>query len=193
MIYTYFEKDKETILNNNNDMSDAVELNYLKKFSDNFKALRTGVTFLGVLLWFLLILIVEYSTLSMGLWKMTIPSSLLLTLWIFTPIYMRAISKRIAILREKTGDFSGIWAPTWVIKIKNQQQTPEIDKLSYLGNWRLGSTSDKKQEYYYQLQSHFSEEDIKQNISSVLNIDANNIKVISSVGLYPIGFSHGGF
>ena len=65
---------------------------------------------------------------------------------------------------------------------------PNIDAFSFLGKWRLITDQQKGNTFYYQLQSHYSEDDIKATIMEELGIKEHQITVVSQFGLFPIGW-----
>lgn len=186
--YSYISHDLHKEFNNNNEESFSIELDYLKEFSDHFQTLKIVMILFGVIIWGGLSIIEIYTKNEFDLWKKNIPLVVVLIVCIISLLVSKKINKRISFLQERTGDFSDIWAPTLTVIIEHPLTSINIDQLSYIGNWRLIVVTNKKNDHYYKLESNFSEDEIISNVVEVLRIKPEQIKIVSYLGLFPIGW-----
>ncbi|MFB1052005.1 hypothetical protein [Paraliobacillus sp. JSM ZJ581] len=176
IIYSYINENNDSHLNILNDTND-IEANYLKKIRKKMIAFYQISTVLFVLLSVLL-----------GLNERTfiffvIPILFMALTWIILAIGISKFTKRINLLTNNEKSFS----PERTVIITYEKDKPEVESvLSYLGSWRY--VSSNKNSHYYRLSSKFSETQLKNDISSYLDIKEDDVQIISIFGLAPIGY-----
>ncbi|WP_368264608.1 hypothetical protein, partial [Enterococcus innesii] len=104
--------------------------------------------------------------------------------WLIIFIFSKKISNRL----DDLGDEENVFSPEiTVIITTNSKEKPNLEKnLSALGHWRYVTT--KQTSHYFRLSSSFSEEVLKNEISSYLSIPIERIQITSNLGLFPIGY-----
>lgn len=174
IIYSYLSIQNEYshILNGTSD----IEADYLKKIKSRLFIYNLAVTLLSILLWFLITLYDKNSFLA------ALPICFMFFIWITLFAYDLRMNKRIESLSLEESSYS----PEITIVIHNTNEKPAIADLSYLGKWRY--VSSKKHSHYYRLSTNFSEEQLKNEISSYLDVSQANIQVIPNIGIYPMGW-----
>ncbi|WP_182201154.1 hypothetical protein [Paraliobacillus salinarum] len=176
IIYSYLNENNVDDLNVLNDTKDMEE-NYLREIRKKFILLYQISTVVFVLLSFMLGM--NERTFDFFL----IPIFLMFLTWGVLTIGTWKFTKRINSFTNNEKSIS----PERTVIITYEKERPEIESdLSYLGSWRY-STS-KKNSHYYRLSSQFSETQLKNDISSYLDIKEDDVQIISNFGLAPIGY-----
>lgn len=178
-VLNYQYSDQDWGAGKENEIQLKLELEYSKQFGNRMGNIRVAMIVLIVLIFSYLFFIASFNSFSFLLISLFILEITSLIVW-------RKNRKREKPLEKKLGDYTVDWKPTWIVTIENSQEEIDIKQFSYLGKWHLASHS--KNNYYYQLQTLCSETEIKSNLASVLGIDINQIKMVSNLGLFPIGF-----
>lgn len=175
--YQYIKQNSS--IGKENELQSKLELDYVKQLGNKLGNIRVGMIVFLVLTFSCLFFITSFNSLSFLLVS-------LFLLEVTSVIFWRRTNRRTKELEAKLGDYTVEWMPTWIVTIEDVQEDIDIKQFSYLGKWRLASHS--KNNYYYQLQTMCSETEIKSNISSVLGIEMRQVKMVSNLGLFPIGF-----
>lgn len=176
VVYSYIDtkKDGMKVLNETKD----IEVNYLERLKNNLLIFNVIFTIILVLLGFIL----SENKSSGYLDKM--PIYIMFFIWLVTFLFSRKLSRRIESLLCKE---PSPHAEITIIINNDSKEKPNIEtSLKYLGLWRYIVT--KKNKHYFRLSTYFSEDKLKNEISSFLNISEDNVQIISNLGLFPIGF-----
>ncbi|URZ86549.1 hypothetical protein [Floricoccus penangensis] len=193
--YAKNKKDKNEI--KISDDSIQMELKYVKRYIKNFITLINWILVISVVIWGLLV-----AKHFMKLMKISPENAstnalssmvffLIPTLVIYYILWMYIwfkFFKRKHELQNKTGDYSGNWQPTLLVTIKNPSTVPDMHDFAYLGTWTRLTHKENENTYYYNLKSNYSITDIIEDLSTMLNTDKDNIKIIDNFGLAPIGW-----
>lgn len=185
VIYLYGTHSPNTI-----ELSEhtKTELDFLKQFASDVLNFKNIMIITFMLVWTLLLTLSETQKISLPFFIVQLPLIALFIIWILSIITRYQTKKRIAFLEKQSGVFNEDWAPTRTIILRNLSQKPDIDAFSFLGKWRFITANKKGNTFYYQLQSHYSEDDIKATIMEELGIKEHQITVVSQFGLFPIGW-----
>lgn len=176
IVYSYLGDYYTNNLNVFNDTSDA-EANYLKKIRKNLMILYQ----FSVLFFVLLMIILGMNESTISYYPVPIPFMLLT--WIILLIFGLKLTKRIHLVKNSEPSLS----PERTVIITYEKERPDIESaLSYLGTWRYATS--KKCKHHYRLTSQFSETQLKSDISSYLDINEEDVEIISNFGLAPIGY-----
>lgn len=170
IIYSYIDKrhDLEIITE-----TDDIEIEYLEETKNKLYYSNLFITISLLLIWFVMLILEK--PLSHLLYLMPLS-------WLIHFIIIRKFSKRI---EELAGDADLIPSEIKIV-IYSAEENLDIEPLNFLGNWRY--VSSKKHYHYYSLYTNYSCDDLKNEISSCLNIKETDINIISNLGLYPIGY-----
>lgn len=185
VIYLYGTHSPNTI-----ELSEhtKTELDFLKQFASDVLNFKNIMIITFMLVWTLLLTLSETKKISLPFFVVQLPLIALFIIWILSIITRYQTKKRIAFLEKQSGVFNEDWAPTRTIILRNLSQKPDIDAFSFLGKWRFITANKKGNTFYYQLQSHYSEDDIKATIMEELGVKEHQITVVSQFGLFPIGW-----
>ena len=175
VIYSYITSSNDylEVLNDTND----IEIDYLTKLRNRLLTINVFSAVGLILLWFFLIINDMPS-----LVKNSVIGCVFLV-WLIISIFSKKLSNRL----DDLGDEENVFSPEiTVIITTNSKEKPNLEKnLSALGHWRYVTT--KQTSHYFRLSSSFSEEVLKNEISSYLSIPIERIQIIPNVGLFPIG------
>ncbi|MDT2825410.1 hypothetical protein [Vagococcus lutrae] len=185
VIYLYGTHSPNTIELNEHTKT---ELDFLKQFASDVLNFKNIMIITFMLVWTLLLTLSETKKISLPFFIVQLPLITLFIIWILSIITRYQTKKRISFLEKQSGVFNEDWAPTRTIILRNLSQQPNIDAFSFLGKWRLITANKKGNTFYYQLQSHYSEDDIKATIMEELGVKEHQITVVSQFGLFPIGW-----
>ncbi|MDT2811892.1 hypothetical protein P7H33_02905 [Vagococcus lutrae] len=165
-----------------------IELDFLNRLANHVLTFKNIMIIIFMLVWTLLLTLYETTKISIPFFMVQLPLITLFIIWILSIITRYQTKKRIAFLEKQSGVFNEDWAPTRTIILRNLSQKPDIDAFSFLGKWRFITANKKGNTFYYQLQSHYSEDDIKATIMEELGVKEHQITVVSQLGLFPIGW-----
>lgn len=180
--YSYLES--ELFESYSNELSDESELNFLKYRSDQLSYCQVSLVFLGIIIWLLIEIFFNTQLRS----AIPIIMFTIVLLWFLLFIPEHFISKQIEELETKLGEFSSLMTPTLTVAFKNMSEKPDINKLNFLGTWIFVTERKKKQEFYFKLKTDIGREDLKNEISSSLNIDKESISITSPSDLFGLNF-----
>lgn len=185
VIYLYGTHSPNTI-----ELSEhtKTELDFLKQFASDVLNFKNIMIITFMLVWTLLLTLSETQKISLPFFVVQLPLIALFIIWILSIITRYQTKKKITFLEKQSGVFNEDWAPTRTIILRNLSQQPNIDAFSFLGKWRFITANKKGNTFYYQLQSHYSEDDIKATIMEELGVKEHQITVVSQFGLFPIGW-----
>lgn len=198
--YAKNKKDKNKIKVSDNSIQ--MELKYVKRYIKNFITLINWVLVICVLIWGLLVARQYISDLKISSEKaseVALNTTLLylfpilaifLLLWKY--IWSKFFKRKHA-LQDITGDYSGNWQPTFTLIIKNPTIKPNFKDFAYLGKWHFSTYRQNENTYYLTLKTNYSITDIIEDLSTMLDTDKENIKIIDNFGLSPIGWIFGFF
>lgn len=180
--YSYLEN--EPFDNYSNELSNESELNFLKHRRNQLTNFQISLIILGILLWLLIEVLFKIQLKSMVLPIMFT----LVVIGLLSLIPGHLITKQVKKLESKLGKFAPFMIPTLNVAFKNMSEKPDINKLNFLGTWIFITEKKKKKEFYFKLKSDLSREEIKESISSILNIDKNTISIYGPGDLMGIAF-----
>lgn len=185
VIYLYDTHSPNTI-----ELSEhtKTELDFLKQFASDVLNFKNIMIITFMLVWTLLLTLSETQKINLPFFIVQLPLIALFIIWILSIITRYQTKKKITFLEKQSGVFNEDWAPTRTIILRNLSQQPNIDAFSFLGKWRFITANKKGNTFYYQLQSHYSEDDIKATIMEELRVKEHQITVVSQLGLFPIGW-----
>lgn len=178
LVYSYYTGNEEDYLL---DDTSKIQIKYLEKLKVRIMALSNILILCMV---GCLLLMIGFFLDIAVYWILLFPVAFVLC----ALAYMK-INKRLTAAGKLSGLLESDLHPPVTIVIKNQTVKPDFTDLSYLGKWQFYIS--KKDGYYFKLVTNFSEEQLKSEISSFLNIDLEDVAVVHSTGLFPIGFFMG--
>ncbi len=174
VLYSYIEKNKidhSIVLTETND----VEFAYLKKLNARLFWLNLIETILFLIIWTYLALS-DHSIHLTAFFSIT-----MFIIWSINFIWSRKISKRSDSLEENDYGTSNL-----IVVIEGLPTQPTLKTLNYLGIWSF--RTQNKSSYYYRLTTSYSQAQIINELSNFLDINEEDIQIISDTGLFPIGW-----
>jgi len=185
ILYLYGSHEAKTL-----ELSEqtTVELAFLNRFSDHILNIKNIMIVIMMLGWTALLTLDGTKKVVIPTWLIQMPLVILFVLWLLSLVIRHQTRKKIKFLEKQTGIFNEAWAPTRTIILRNLPKRPDMDAFLFLGKWRFVTSNKRRDTFYYELQSHYSEEEIKANIIEELGIMEHQITVVSSLGLFPLGW-----
>lgn len=200
--YSYAKNKKDINEIKISDDSIQMELKYVKRYIKNFITLINWILAICVIIWGIIVAkhfmsLIKTSPDDATTIVMTTVGYFIIPILIvfyleWTFIWFKYFKRKHA-LQDVTGDYSGNWQPTFTLIVKDPTIKPDIKDFAYLGKWRLSTYIQKENTYYYTLQTNYSITDIIEDLSTMLDTDKENIKIIDNFGLSPIGWIFGFF
>ncbi|OFI50222.1 hypothetical protein BG261_08865 [Floricoccus tropicus] len=195
--YSYAKNKKDINEIKISDDSIQMELKYVKRYIKNFITLINWVLVITVIIWGLLAARQYISDMKISPEKASETAVNTCAIYLYPVLAIFLFSwkyiwskffKRKHALQDITGDYSGNWQPTLLVTIKNPSTVPDMHDFAYLGTWTRLTHKENENTYYYNLKSNYSITDIIEDLSTMLNTDKDNIKIIDNFGLAPIGW-----
>ncbi|KAF1291370.1 hypothetical protein [Candidatus Enterococcus leclercqii] len=194
LVYSYplALPDEKAKANNDDGFSDisgdfAIERAYRQRQVDKRRFIQTGFAFLLACCWGLSLIPGLSETLAV--FFLLAPLLLIPLVWLAPFVATTSARRRLRQLKSQNSDYQSSWLPTLTVTLHSQRQVPLMEKLTYIGTWRLINQQKKNgtATYIYQLKSLMSEDDIKAAIQEMLQIPETEIRIVTSWGLYGIG------
>lgn len=156
------------------------EQKYIKRKQDILSNMNPIISLCFAVIWAVMFLIIRKPS-----YVYYIPILLLFTFWIFIQWKNTRLNRRYDKLSLLTGDSRPFVGPGWLIGLEKMEQSPNIEKLKFMGEWNSPVVAKNGRDYYYRLQTNLSEEEIQENLVDILHISKDQIKIVPSTGLFP--------
>lgn len=165
----------------------AVELAYRTQQQDKRRFIQAGLSFVIACFWGLAMVPDLPERLVNAL--LLLPLVLLPFVWFLPLLTGLTKRRRIRQLQRQADSYPQAWLPTLTVTFSRQPKEPAIQELAYVGEWRLVTRQEKNGTgtYIYRLRSLMNEDDIKAATREILGLPDDDIRIVSSWGLYGIG------